>query len=223
MTDVLQPAAATSPAPPDGTDAASVWPEGLPKRMTLEEYLDWDYEGVRAEWVDGEVVLMSPVRLDHQFLVQFLYELIVVFARKHSLGKVLLAPTRMRLPTKPTGREPDLLFVSTPHLNRLKENHVDGPADLVVEIVSPESEVRDRATKFNEYEAAGIPEYWLIDSLRHEALFYLLGDDGRYHLRMPSSDGIYQSRTLEGFRLRPDWLWRDPLPTPEAARAELPA
>jgi Uma2 family endonuclease len=100
---------------------------------------------------------------------------------------------------------------------------VDGPADLVIEIMSPEGEERDRATKFVEYEAAGVPEYWLIDLLRHEAYFNVLGEDGRYHLRLPAPDGTYVSPVLEGFRLRPDWLWREPLPSPEDALAELSA
>jgi Uma2 family endonuclease len=219
MTDVLQPPS----APPAADAAASAWPEGVPRRMTFEEYLDWDFEDVRAEWVDGEVVLMSPVRLDHQFIMQFLYELIIAHVRRYGLGKVLLPPTRMRLSTRPSGREPDLLFVSTKNASRLKVAVVDGPADLVVEIMSPESEERDRATKFVEYEAAGIPEYWLIDPLRHEVLFNLLGEDGHYHPGVVSQEGVYRSRMLEGFRFRPDWLWRDPLPAPEAARAELPA
>ena len=218
MTDVLQP-----PSAPPADAAASAWPEGVPRRMSFEEYLDWDYEGIRAEWVDGEVVLMSPVRLDHQFIMQFLYELIIAHVRRYGLGKVLLPPTRMRLSTRPSGREPDLLFVSTKTASRLKVAVVDGPADLVVEIMSPESEERDRATKFVEYEAAGIPEYWLIDPLRHEVLFNLLGEDGRYHPGVVSQEGVYCSQMLEGFRLRPDWLWRDPLPAPEEARAELPA
>ncbi|MGE3913974.1 MAG: Uma2 family endonuclease, partial [Chloroflexota bacterium] len=87
----------------------------------------------------------------------------------------------------------------------------------------PESDQRDRSEKFQEYEAAGVPEYWLIDPLRHEALFYVLGEDALYHLRLPSPEGVYTSIMLEGFRLRPDWLWRRPLPSPEAALAELPA
>ena len=191
--------------------------------MTFDEFLTWDQEGVRAEWVAGEVVLVSPVRANHQYLMQFLYELIIMFVRAHQLGKVLLAPMLMRLPQRPSGREPDLMFIATAHADRIKETYVDGAADLVIEIVSPESEERDRATKFLEYEAAEIPEYWLVDPLRREAHFYLLGEDGRYHAHPVAADGLYRSRVLAGFRLRVDWLWRDPLPAPDAALRELPA
>ena len=223
MTDVLQPSSATgatSSTAANGT--APAWPEGVPMRMTFDEFLTWDQEGVRAEWVAGEVVLVSPVRANHQYLMQFFYELIIAFVREHGLGKVLLPPMLMRLPERPSGREPDLMFIAAARAERIKETYVDGAADLVIEIVSPESEARDRATKFLEYEAAGVPEYWLVDPLRHEALFYLLGEDGRYHLFPIAADGIYHSQALAGFRLLVDWLWRDPLPEPAAALRELP-
>jgi hypothetical protein len=63
-----------------------------------------------------------------------------------------------------------------------------------------------------EYEAAGIPEYWLIDPVRLEAVFYQLGEDGHYHAGSIDQDGIYRSAVLAGFWLRVAWLWQQPLP-----------
>jgi Uma2 family endonuclease len=183
--------------------------------MTFEEFLAWDHEGIRAEWVDGEVVIVSPVRLDHQRVLQFLYELLATFVRRYDLGEVFMVPVLMHLPSRPSGREPDLLFVAAAHSDHLLETVVEGPADLVVEVMSPESEIRDRAVKLLEYEAAQIPEYWFLDPLRQEALFHVLGEDGRYHVTPVDADGFYRSRAVEGFRLRIDWLWRKPLPKPE--------
>jgi len=118
-------------------------------------------------------------------------------------------------------REPDLLFVTNEHMGRVKGAYLDGPADLVVEIVSPDSIARDRGDKFIEYEAGGVGEYWLTDPLRQQAEFYQLADDGRYRLVPPGSDRIYQSRAVTGFRLRPDWLWAEPLPKVLAVAREL--
>jgi Uma2 family endonuclease len=231
MTDVLPPSSApdSSTPTPQGTDptqatangAISAWPEGVPTHMSWEEYLAWDFEDRRAEWVDGKVVLMPPVRADHQFIVQFLYELLIGFVRPRKLGRILLDRMLMRMLSRPSGREPDLLFIATAHLDRLKETMIDGPADLVVEVVSPESDQRDRSEKFREYEAGGVPEYWLLDPLRREAYFYVLGEDGRYHLAPIGPDGVYHSQILQGFRLRVDWLWRVPLPEPDEALSEL--
>ena len=102
-----------------------------------------------------------------------------------------------------------------------KPTYIDGPVDLAVEVVSPESNRRDRADKLSEYEGGGVPEYWLIDPLRREAYFYVLGKDSLYHLAPISPDGVYRSQVIPGFRLRVDWLWRIPLPDPDDALAEL--
>lgn len=114
----------------------------------------------------------------------------------------------------------DLLFVSNQHVDWLRPTYLDGPADLVIEVVSPESVERDRVTKLAEYEAAGISEYWLVDFLRREALFHRLGDDGRYHLVPVDADGFYRSAVLRGFRLRVSWLWQRPLPPIAAVAAD---
>jgi Uma2 family endonuclease len=155
---------------------------------------------------------MSPNSLDHQDLVAFLYRLLVGFVERHRLGRVAFAPILMRLPTRPSGREPDLLFLSTEHADRVRPNYIDGPVDLAVEGVSRESEERDRIDKLGEYEQAGIPEYWLIDPLRRDALFFQVGPDGRYRRAALDPDGFYRSEVLSGFRLRVAWLWERPLP-----------
>jgi Uma2 family endonuclease len=73
-----------------------------------------------------------------------------------------------------SGREPDVLYLARSHLRRLRKTYLNGPADLVVEVVSPESVKRDREQKFGEYQAAGIPEYWVIDPEAQQADFYQL-------------------------------------------------
>jgi Uma2 family endonuclease len=165
---------------------------------------------------------MPPVRDDHQFILGFIYRLIMEIVDEYQLGAVYLAPFVMHLPSRPSGREPDLCFVSTANLVHATPTYIDGPADLVVEIVSPDSVTRDRRDKLAEYQAAGVPEYWLINPLRKEARFYLLGDDGTYQLTVLDEHGIYTSRALPGFRMRVSWLWQTPLPTRAAALADLP-
>lgn len=180
-----------------------------PAKMTYEEFLAWADEDTLAEWVDGEVVMYSPASKRHQDLADFLTSVLRSFVEQHRLGMILSAPFQMKLEK---GREPDLLFVAQEHLERLKESHLEGPADLVVEIVSPESVGRDRGEKFYEYEQADIPEYWLIDPLREQAEFYQLDAQGRYRMVMPGAEGIYRPAVLPGFWLQVTWLWQTPLP-----------
>ena len=183
-----------------------------PAKMTYEEFLAQADEDVPAEWVDGEVILMSPASSRHQDLADFLTALLRLFVEARQLGVVRSAPFQMKLAARPSGREPDLLFVSSDRLDRLKEMYLDGPADLAVEVVSADSQRRDRVDKFYEYERGGVREYWLIDPLSKQAEFYLLGDDRIYHPASVGADGEFHSAVLDGLRLKVDWLWQEPLP-----------
>jgi len=179
-----------------------------PPKMTYEEFLAWTDEDTLAEWVNGEVVMRSPASNRHQDLVRFLTSVLGIYVEVRNLGIVRPAPFQMKLEQ---GREPDLLFVAREHLDRLKVNYLDGPADLVVEIVSPESAGRDRGDKFYEYARGGVPEYWLIDPETRWAEFYRL-KGGRYQLVMGDTEGVYRSEVLPGFWLQAEWLWQEPLP-----------
>ena len=85
---------------------------------------------------------MSPASAEHQDLLRFILTVVGEFVDTHDLGRVLFAPFLMRLVTRPSGREPDLLFVSNDHLDRLKPGYLDGTADVAVEIISPEHHAR---------------------------------------------------------------------------------
>lgn len=123
------------------------------EELTHEAFLDWADEDTLAEWVGGEVIMVSPASTCHQQLAGFLEKAMGLYVDQRSLGQVLSAPFQMKLEH---GREPDLLFIASEHLDRLRETYLDGPADLVVEIVSPDSIGRDRGDKFYEYAQGGV-------------------------------------------------------------------
>jgi Uma2 family endonuclease len=186
--------------------------QAAPPKMTYEEFLSWADEDTRAEWVNGEVELLSPLSMRHLLIGSFLHHLIGLYVEARGLGQVLLDGAQMKLGPGLAGREPDMLFVANDHLSRVKDTYIDGPADLVIEIVSPESRMRDRGVKYYEYEQGGVCEYWLIDPVREQAEFHHLGQDGIYRLAALGEDGLYRSSVLPGFWLDPTWLWQDPLP-----------
>lgn len=175
--------------------------------LSYQEFLD-QVDGGFTEWVNGVVSEMSPPSTRHQLIVGFLYQLMQPFAEEHVLGAVILAPYQMKLRN---GREPDLLYVAAAHLERLTENFLDGPADIAVEVISPESVARDRGEKFVEYAEGGVREYWLIDPRTQWAEFYHLDGDF-YRPAFTGSEGIYRSQVLVGFWLDVAWLWQEPLP-----------
>ncbi len=109
-------------------------------------------------------------------------------------------------------------MVLNEHLDRLTEQYLEGAPDLVVEIVSAGRRATERGEKFDEYEAAGVPEYWVIDPERKQAEFAQLNPQGVYQLVYSGSEGVYRSQVLPNLWLRVEWLWQQP-PLPEILRA----
>ena len=177
-------------------------------RMTWDEFLAWSDEDVHAEWVNGKVQLMSPVSIEHQKINGWLCSILGEWAQEHGGGLVLSAPIAMKIGER--SREPDILFVAPENEFRIRPTFIDGPADLVVEIISPESRDRDRGDKFFEYETAGVREYWLLDPLRRRAEWYQLQSDGVYDAVALDGDGVYHSQVLAGLWLRESWIWQRP-------------
>ena len=180
-------------------------------RMTERQFVDWCTPGaLPAEWVDGEVYLMGTPSLLHQLLNGWLYKFLDRFVEFHDLGLVVM-PLTTRLAVVPARRDPDLLFVAKSRMHLLRDNHLEGPPDLAVEIVSPDSAVRDWQTKRAEYAAAGVREYWIADPLTRE--FAALSLHRKKYRPLPTDDdGRVHSKLLKGLHVRPAWLWRSPLP-----------
>jgi Uma2 family endonuclease len=183
----------------------------LPK--TYEEFLEWNgTDGVWAEWVEGEIFEMSNPSLIHQRISRFLTSILQFYVESKELGEILPAPFQLKLESRNTGRQPDIMFISKANSDNVKKQYVDKTADLVIEIISPESRTRDKGDKFYEYEQAGVKEFWLIDPDRKRAEFYTLGEDSFFNFEV-AENGIYYSKVLDGLFIKTDWLWQENLPT----------
>jgi Uma2 family endonuclease len=183
-----------------------------PPFISYEDFLIQE-DSNHVEWVEGLVVPMSPVNKIHQDLGGFLLTLFRCFVEERRLGTIYYEPFNMKTGPNLPGRSPDLLFVANENWSSIKENYLDGPADLVIEIVSPESGPRDRGEKYREYEKGGVREYWLLDPQKKKAEFFLLGADGKYRSMSTDDKGIYHSSVLQGLWIKVEWLWQDPLPS----------
>ncbi|HUF62829.1 MAG TPA: Uma2 family endonuclease [Verrucomicrobiales bacterium] len=181
----------------------------IPAGLSYEEFLDWLDEDVRAEWIHGEIIVMSPASRAHQEVLKALAMLVGGYVEEKALGKVYLPPFNLKPGPGLPGREPDFMFVSERHQGRLRNTFIDGPSDLVVEIISPESRTRDTIDKFREYEQGGIPEYWIVEPYQQSVQFFQLDETGRYR-EVLAVAGVYRSRVIEEFWLRTDWLWTLP-------------
>jgi len=191
------------------------------RKISYEEFLEGCDEDSLAEWIDGDVVRVSPASRRHQAISDFVLRVFGDYVEQRELGQVISAPFQMKTGPHLGGREPDVLFVGREHLERLKETYLDGPADLVVEVVSPESRLRDRGEKLAEYEMGGVHEYWIIDAEKQQADFYLLDADGHYERKRTDAEGTYRSHVVPGFWLNERWFWQEPLPRALSVLREL--
>jgi Uma2 family endonuclease len=192
-------------------------------KMTYEEYLALPEDGKLIEWVNGEVIVHMPPTIRHQLVVGFLFALLKLVADHFRLGVVIPAPAEMKLTPDGPAREPDILFIANENLARLSSHRLNGPADLVVEVISDESASRDQTDKFYEYQAAGVQEYWLIDPRmgKQRVDVWALGDDGRYQPILPDDVDIYRSSVLPSYWLRETWLYAAPMPDRLTTFAEI--
>ncbi len=174
--------------------------------MSEAEFLTWNEEGLKAEFVDGNVIIFPPCTVIHDEYVGGLSSLIGLFASKHHLGVVLATRGIALRLRKGLVRSPDVIFLRNSRRDIIRETYLDGAPDLAIEFVSPESIVRDWHEKYREYEAAGIREYWIVDQLQERLEVYRLGRDRRFH-SITLKEGKLYSRVLSGFWVKPEWFW----------------
>jgi len=181
-----------------------------PLRFASEdEFEAWCDEDTRAEYVDGEVIIMTPESIAHARQETWLGTLLELFVSKSGLGSVIsTGMTQVRLRSG-LRRNPDVIFVEKSKSHRMRATYIDGAPDLVVEFVSPDSAIRDWHEKYIEYEAAGVREYWIVDREQEKVAAYSLGEDRRYHPIALEDDKLH-SQVLPGFWIKREWFWRAP-------------
>lgn len=167
---------------------------------TLTEYLNLTTNRL-IEFNGGELEFLPMPTEEHQDAVVVLFESLAAFARAHDLGKVYFAPLRVETLADKV-REPDVVFMRKENASR-RSNRLWHGADLVMEVVSdgPEDRMRDYQAKREEYEEAGIPEYWIVDPRERRITVLTLHDD-RYAEHCVANDGdAAESALLLGFRV----------------------
>ncbi|MGF1518491.1 MAG: Uma2 family endonuclease [Nodosilinea sp.] len=176
------------------------------KLMTMEEYLECDNgTDTRYELVDGELVEMPTESQVNLSIVKYLlFEL-----AKHLPIALLATMTEVEVSGKRAkSRVPDLMVHSDESRAALSGGKRAillrdmPPPALVVEVVSPGPENRDRDYRYKrtEYAARGIAEYWIIDSETRQVTV-CLWVNGQYEDRMYQGDTPIQSTVVSGFNL----------------------
>ena len=166
-------------------------------------------EGTYAQLIGGEIVHtygepdsgMAPAPLfRHQVVLANLNDALRAFARAHDLGVVVFAPLDVHL-TPSDVFQPDLVFVSAAHADRIGADGVHGAPDLVAEVLSRSTAYLDLTRKRDAYEAAGVAEYWIVDPERRVVEVLTNGPNGFVRHDRTDGHGLVRSAVLDGFSL----------------------
>jgi len=156
-------------------------------------------EQEKVEFINGEIIVHSPVMKRHNSASLLLAQLMNVYNIKHQLGfvgieKIMITLTR-------NDYEPDICFFKKEKSGDFIEKQTLFPApDFIIEILSEGTKKRDRGVKFQDYQAHRIEEYWIIDPDHQTIEQYHLEEDG-YELILKSSEGNIKSFVMTDFQI----------------------
>ena len=158
-------------------------------------------ENDKAEFINGEVIMHSPVRLRHNAASGHLYRLLSSYVAVHRRGyvgfeKIMVSLTR-------NDYEPDICFFGPAKSAAFTPDQMRFPApDLVVEVIFESTERNDRGVKFEDYAAHGVREYWTTDPAAATLEQYLLPEGGDvYRLAIKAMTGQVRSAAIPGFEI----------------------
>jgi len=168
------------------------------RKLRKQFYNDID-ESMKVEFINGEIIVHSPVMKRHNEASTNLMFLLGMYVRLNKLGfvgheKIMTVFTR-------NDYEPDIVFFGKQKTKDFKEEQTLFPVpDFVVEVLSKGTAKNDRGIKFKDYESHGVKEYWIIDAKSRMIEQYLL-KKGQYELNLKASEGNIRSEVIKGFEI----------------------
>ncbi len=158
----------------------------LKKNYTYADYLTWQFDEM-VELIRGKVVKMSPApNMSHQWVSSNVQSQIKNFLEGKRC-QAFSAPFDVRLPLPKTKQtkdkidtvvQPDITVVCD--FSKLDERGCNGAPEWVIEILSKSTSKKDLTEKFEIYQEAGIPEYWIIHPHECTVIAYFLNEKNKY-------------------------------------------
>ena len=172
----------------------------------VSEEVFWEYvnEDSNCELINGVLVIHSPASEEHEDIFSYLNALFRLYLEKNNAGKIYGSRFVMKL-SKKWNSEPDLFIVLPNNYSNIKETYYEGPADLVIEILSKSTRELDLEKKLPEFLRVGVKEVWIIDSQNKELSIFHKNDNQVY--KNYKSDEIVKSQVLPKFKFKIKWLW----------------
>ena len=160
--------------------------ESFPKeiKITAKEFFEFTEsrpENERYELIDGRIYMMASPSVNHQYIIGEIHGEL----RNYLKGKkcrpfmaaldVVLFEKDKKTDASQNVFQPDVFVVCDP--NKIGDKRINGAPDLIVEVVSPSSEIHDYLRKFKVYMQYGVKEYWIANPMKKEITVYFNTED----------------------------------------------
>ncbi|MBN2657144.1 MAG: Uma2 family endonuclease [Spirochaetales bacterium] len=178
---------------------------------TYAQYRNWPDEE-RWELIEGTAYDMSPAPSSGHQAISFELSGLLRDYLKDKKCRAFAAPFDVFLPGEGEKDEEDISTIVQPDLSvicdsgKITEKGCMGAPDLVMEILSPYTSLRDLNLKFRLYEKSGVREYWVIDPGNQYIRIFSLSDQGKYGegalyslYDLNQADPDVPSKILDGF------------------------
>lgn len=188
-----------------GLGGPSVDRRADPALYTYEDLVALPTDRYRHELLAGELVLTPAPSPRHQAVLSNLHRVVDAHVRRRELGLVLFAPVDVYF-DETTVLQPDLVFVARRHLARVGEVRIEGPPDLVVEVVSQGTRALDTERKRAVYERFRVPQYWVLDPFARTLEEHTLARR-RYASTPVSGRSVFRPRCFPGLTIALRTIW----------------
>jgi Uma2 family endonuclease len=171
------------------------------KQLSVKEFRELEFDekdNAYYELINGSIMKKSAPTPQHQNISMNLSLQLGLFIKSKKSGELFAAPIDVFLDDH-NAVQPDLVFVANDNQRIVTTDGIVGIPDLIVEIISPSSVMRDRVDKKNLYEKLNVKEYWIIDPAYQDIEIYTI-INGRYELLsgVTMLEGSLKSNILDG-------------------------
>lgn len=163
-------------------------------RMTASEFFQLPETNTPTELIDGELIMSAPPVPLHQRLIRLL---LVLLDNLIPNGEVFPSPIAVYF-DEDNVPEPDLVWVAENSRCVITEKRLEGPPDLIVEVLSPGTARFDKREKFKLYERFGVREYWIVDPVGNYLEIWTLSENKFIRHGVYGADDSFESPVLGG-------------------------
>lgn len=141
------------------------------KNWTIADYLLLGEMNTPCQLINGDLIMSPAPNPQHQDVLSNLNDFLKSAAKLVG-GKVHFTPIDLYINNKNV-LQPDLLFLSKSNRSFVTKRGIEGPPEIIIEIISPSNIFTDRNTKKKIYLDFGVTEYWIVDPGNRTLEIYL--------------------------------------------------